>query len=112
MADISVFDGMDEASDDGGSEFDYVVDVEFAKKYPFLNDVLFAKTNHGKLRDPGKLSIFVQEGAIKVCLVSPTEGLCGFTTLSSLENLLPVLEGRLSKGKIEWRKDKKHGRSR
>ena len=108
----NVFDSMGDVAEETGSEFDYVNDKEFASKYPFLNDVLFAKQNHGKHREPGKLSIFVQEGKIKVCLVSPSEGLCGFSTLSSLENLLPVLEGRLSKGTIEWRKDKKHGRSR
>jgi len=112
MADSTVFDGMEGASEDSGSEFDYIVDKEFQRKYPMLNDVLFARQNRGSPREPGKLSIFVQDGAIKVCLVSPTEGLCAFSTLSSIENLLPVLEARLSKGTIEWRKDKKHGRSR
>jgi len=111
MPEGNVFDQMGDGNDDSGSEFDWIVDPEFARKYPNLNQVLFAKQNRGQDREPGKLSIFVQEGAIKVCLVSPSEGLCGFSTLSSLENLLPVLEGRLAKGSIEWRKDKKHRRS-
>jgi len=108
----TVFDQMVGPTESSGSEFDWIVDPEFARKFPNLNQVLFAKQNHGKEREPGKLYIFVQEGSIKVCLVSPSEGLCGFSTLSSLENLLPVIEGRLAKGTIEWRKDKKHGRSR
>jgi len=112
MDDVNVFDQMEVVKDDSGSEFDYVVIPEFAKKYPQLNALLFARQSYGKPREPGKISIFIQEGAVKVCLVSPTEGLCAFSTVKQLEGMWLVLEDRLRKGKLEWRKDKKHGRSR
>lgn len=112
MEDSNVFDQMGEASPESGSEFDWVVIPSFAEKYPQMNSLLFAKQNHGKEREPGKLSLFVQEGQVKVCLVSPSEGLCAFSTLKELDGMWLVLEDRLRKGKLEWRKDKKHGRSR
>jgi len=108
MSEFNVFDDMGQAGPEGGSEFDHVVCEGFAKKYPNLNSVLFAKQNRGSPRDPGRLTVFVDEGKIKVCLACPTEGVCAFSVVESIENLCPVLEARLTKGKLEWRVDRKH----
>jgi len=108
MSQNSVFDQMLSSPGDDENEFVWVNDDEFAKKWPMLHQVLWAKSAYGKPREAGRLNVFCDEGKIKVCIACPTEGQVAFATIESLDSLFVKLEFMLQQGRLDWRADKKH----
>lgn len=54
---------------------------------------------------PGSLSIWIDQGRLKVCFKLKAEARIGFAVLNDPANLNAALEEALTKGLVDWRKD-------
>jgi len=79
----------------------------FQQMYPNLYELMACKSVAGVKRDLSKLSIFTDEGVLKVGLFCPTEGRMAFLTLSDPRQVFGVLEKALATGTIDWRRQKR-----
>lgn len=67
----------------------------------------------GSLREPGSLTLFVDEGTPKACLNDKGQGLVAFVSGSSLTDLLLAIEDKLRDGSLDWRRSRdRAGRGR
>jgi len=87
------------------------LDVVDADAFPCLISVL-VDLPKGAVRGAkvGKLSVFVHDGRLTVCVNVPSMGYHGFYSADGICDALTRVEGALASGKIEWRKDKPVGR--
>ncbi len=107
MSEPSFLDKIRQEFDTDDGVVEYKCDPQFFSRFPNLNDILFATESGGQPREPGKLLIFCDEGKLKVCITMPSEGLCAFLVIDSLDILCPSIEEAARKGNLDWRRDKK-----
>lgn len=84
----------------------------FLEDYPAVAEVLYSRESSNGKRLPAKLTLFVDQRQMKVCVTLPTEGLMAFLTLSNPGDLWQVLENKISSDELEWREDKRSRRPR
>jgi len=84
---------------------------EFAERYPNLFDLLYRTKFNEQHRAPGRLSLFMDEGTLKVGVFLDSERQMAFLTLSNPEEVFLKLERKLSTTGLEWR-PMRGGRSR
>jgi len=78
--------------------------TEEADTFPALLEFLSAcRWPDGKKRKPGSITLFVDQGRIKVALNDRDQDLVCFVTLNGLGGLFDALELVLSEGSGDWR---------
>ncbi len=90
----------------GDDEF-YAIDApDFKRQWPELYDVLYRLQQNGQHRDPGRISIFIDHGQLKVGIFIPTEARMSFLSLSDPQEVFNLLESKLATEGLECRPDK------
>jgi len=84
---------------------------EFAERFPQLHDLLYRTKFNDEHRAPGRLSLFMDEGTLKVGVFLDTERQMAFLTLSDPLQVFGALERKLASTGLEWR-PMRGGRSR
>lgn len=84
-------------------------DSDLNKHCPQLFEILSKRKTPVGEREPGRLSVFVDEGNLKCLITCPSEARIAFVTLDRLYGLFDRLEDLIVSGKIDWRKDKRNG---
>lgn len=82
------------------------------EKYPNLYDLLYRRSLNGEARLGGSLTIFLDEGTLKVGVFLKTERRRAFETLSDPFQVFEHLERKLASRGLDWRplkESKKHG---
>jgi len=85
----------------------YVMDAGFLKEYPAVSEVLYSRESGNGHRLPAKLSLFMDQNSLKVCVMLPSECLMAFLTLSDPKRLWELLETKIANDELEWREDKR-----
>jgi len=79
-------------------------DAAFKKAYPQLYEHFAAMVfDGGEKRELSKLSMFIQDGAVKAFLNEQNEGLSLCVTADSITDLFNVLEAAVGADNAEWR---------
>lgn len=60
----------------------------------------------GTARQAGSMTVFVDDGRLKVALSDKEGGMVGFVSLDELADLAKDLEKAILSGKVDWRKQK------
>lgn len=82
----------------------YFEDAEFGAAYPALYELLASSQGpDGKCRLGASLSLFAEDGRLKVCVNDRTSGLVWFCTLESARGILEQVETLLQKEAGQWR---------
>lgn len=81
--------------------------VEFKRLYPNLHDLLYRREWHGEQRDPGRLTLFWNDGHLKVGIFAEAEARMAFLTLEDPYDVFAHIERKLASGGLEWREDKR-----
>lgn len=81
----------------------YVDAPEMQRKYPNLYDLLYRRQLMGVDREGGSLTIFLDEGVLKVVVVLKSERRRAFETLSDPFQVFNHLESKLSSKGLDWR---------
>lgn len=82
-------------------------DTEFQGLYPSLWDQLSALAyDDGTPRQTASLTIFVEDGQVKLCLGDREEGRTGWCSGRSLSEALGRLDEALRCDRIDWRKSR------
>jgi len=76
---------------------------EMQKKYPNLFDLLYRRSLNGEARLGGSLTIFLDEGTLKVGVFLKTERRRAFETLSDPFHVFNHLERKLATTGLDWR---------
>ncbi len=76
---------------------------EMQEKYPNLFDLLYRPTLMGQERLGGSISIFLDEGVLKVGVFLKTEGRRAFETISDPFQAFAHLERKLCTKGLDWR---------
>lgn len=85
----------------------------FAAAHPALYAYLTCgQFEDGSERLTSSMSIFCQEGVLKVCLRDPSHRRICFVAGDSFEGVLEALEARLADGGADWRPDRSQPTSR
>lgn len=98
------------SSSGNGNSLAYVGSAAESKRLPALCEFLAALTwPDGLPRVSGSLTVFAEDGRLKVWLSDRDQGLGGVVTVQSLESLLLDVEAALAKDSVQWRvpKDRK-----
>ena len=84
-----------------------------ANRFPTLHEFLtLSRFDDGSQREPGSLTLFADEGLIKVCLNDKAERAVGFVTFHSFAEVLEGLEAVLRENRVDWRRSKDRGSRR
>lgn len=87
-------------------------DKEFTKRFPTLWEYLTLSTfDDGSSRKTSSLSVFTQDGDVKVILRDKDAGECLFVTADGVLAAFAVLELKLLDPQADWRKDRFQGDS-
>lgn len=79
-------------------------DSSFEKKYPVLAEFMQRRLwDKDKLRTPGSLVIFCEEGLFKVCLNDKDSCSVAFVSKKSFQEALEAAERGLKEDKLDWR---------
>lgn len=92
----------------------YIEAPKMKEKYPNLYDLLYRRQLNGQDRDGGSLTLFLDEGVLKVVVVLKSERRRAFVTLSDPFDLFGVVEAQLASSGLDWRplkEDKTSGKS-
>jgi len=77
----------------------------FGKKHPQLLEYLSLTVYEGgEKRQTSTLTIFVEDGFVKLCLNDRDAARTGWVAETTLEEAMKTLEGKLVSGQVEWRK--------
>jgi len=106
----SLLSELGQAKERADEHSPFCQDPELLELAPTLFEILNSRQNAGEWRDPGKMTIFCDQGAWKVCVSLPSEGVVAFVTLPSLCALVSTLERALKARSLDWRPDKKSAR--
>lgn len=81
--------------------------AEFQGRYLDLADFLLGSwaSKQSSSCPPGSLSLWVEEGKLKVCLKIKAKAVVGFLVIHEPHRLLEELEEALHAGRVEWRKE-------
>ena len=86
----------------------YWIDApEFKRLYPNLHDLLYRRAVEGTERAPGRLSLFWNDGHLKVGIFAEAEGRMAFLTLSDPWDVFAHVERCLAADELDWRQDKR-----
>jgi hypothetical protein len=84
-------------------DWDDLADDE-AERYPALVEFLSStKYPDGSGRVPGSVSLFVDQGKLKACLVDKDQSLVGFVTVTGLRAWADLIEAQLQCDQVDWR---------
>ena len=86
---------------------------DMQKKYPNLYDLLYRRQLNGEDRPGGSLTLFLDEGVLKVVVVLKGERRRAFLTLSDPFHVFGALEAELASRGLDWRplkEDEKPGK--
>jgi len=80
---------------------------EFKRLYPNLHDLLYRRCWHGEERCPGRLTMFWNDGHLKVGIFAEAEARMAFLTLEDPFDVFAHIERKLASEGLEWREDKR-----
>jgi len=98
-------------TENGNASPTWIHSGEFSERFPNLFDLLYRSRFNDEHRAPGRLSLFMDEGTLKVGVFLDTERQMAFLTLSDPLQVFGALERKLSSTGLEWR-PMRGGRSR
>jgi len=81
-------------------------DAFMGEHMPALYELLARSEEGGKARQGATLSLYGEQGRLKVCINDRHTGMLWFATLGTAEALLETLNTMLVEGRGEWRKGK------
>lgn len=82
-------------------------DKEFEKEFPYLAAFLLQTTWADKSeRLPGTITVFVQDGQMKLCVNDRDLNRSAFVTAPTWAMLIQITEDKLSDDSLEWRTKK------
>jgi hypothetical protein len=77
----------------------------WGRKHPTLLEMLSATTYEaGEARQPATLTVFIEDGFVKLCLNDRDCERTGWVAAETLEEASKVLESKLVNNGVEWRK--------
>lgn len=81
-------------------------DPKATEKFPSLVEFLtVTEWAPDEPRDPGSVTVFVQDGRVKVCFNDKDANMTAFASLDTLTDVLKEMERLLAKDDLEWRKN-------
>lgn len=82
-------------------------DEKFMKAHPVLWQFLCATTySDGEVRQPSILTMFCEDGAVKLCLSERDRGMTLWATAATVQAAYKALEERLTAERPDWRKSR------
>lgn len=80
------------------------VDADFQRRWPAIHEHL-SLTEHdgGETRATSSLTLFCEDGRLKVCLSDKDNGRMAFASADTFQGLLDLLEAGLVTGSMDWR---------
>lgn len=110
---MGFLDDRRKQASDSGSSMGKMTLAEFGDDMPLLYEMFTTEEfENGDKRVPSSLSVFYDEGVLKLCLNDKQEGLCTFVTCSSVLEGLLALEMGLGEDRLDWRPMKWAGKGR
>lgn len=94
----------------GGGVGGPLVSGAFGERFPTVWEFLTrVQWDDGKRRSPGSLTIFMDDGAVKVCVFDKDAGEVAFVSAAGVDGLLEALERGLEGDSLDWRRSRPTG---
>lgn len=97
----------------GGADRQLDGSTKLAAKYPAIWEFLTLSIwEDGEPRVPGSITVFLQDGFLKACLIDKDADLVAFVSADSLEGILQALEAGIQDERMDWRRPREKGGGR